>query len=365
MKRAFAAALAILCLSGCGSPASIGPGAAEPERAMALFNTVTLGEEYAGTDLYYYSFPTVEVETGLNSEGELNSALEALLTPGPEALGPVTEAARAAYGALSDGARRGWDSHGFGFAARAEPLRLDTRVLSLRLDCSRSLGGPYPSDWQLGVNFDIVTAKRLTAGDISARPAELAEAVREYVLSAAPGLPYAQALYGLEGFASGALGEGRWCLTGGGLEVFAAPGEIAPRAAGSVSFEIPYSGLAGLIKPEYLPDGALGGPGAFSLSEGAEGAALTAYISGSSSFTLTPAEPVTGIFLTELVSDGLGSWVESYPMLALSGLDAGEGLGVTVAAANFIAYGLSYGAGEEYTVSLVANRGLEPGLNRA
>lgn len=366
MKKllALAAALVIAALSGCGlsrtpvsgtAPEPSASAAPEtPPRAEVRFEVLTRGVKYGEADLYYYSFPQLDVDIEGSSAGQaLTEELNGLLTPSEDALAPVTEAAGAAYEALDEAGRSGWSRQGYGFDRSVELMRCGGRVLSVCVTDSRSLGAPHPNNSGFGITFDLKTGGRLAASAIAEDYPALTGKVRGYILASAAENPNAGAFYGLEDFAAGALESGEWYLSEDGLVIFAPPEEIAPYAVGSVSFVIPYAALEGLIKPEFLPEGGpQGGEGALSISQSAEGATLRANLGGASSFALKAKEPVTGLLLSELVSDGEGGWVESRPLYYVSRLEAGESLGVTVPWSGFIAYGIEYGGGEGCIISM-------------
>ena len=374
MKKLFALALALLlfALAACGAneAGTASPGAgteaspAGPEespRTAVRFQTLTKAAKCETGDLYTYSYPALELNTGSQSGPALSRALNGALTPSEDTLSEVDSAARAAYEALDEAGRLDWMGVGYGFQRRAELMRCDGRVLSLLVSDSSSLGGPHPAGSGFGLSCDFASGELLSAEDIASDPAALAEKVERYVLDSAAENPNASAFYDLAAFAESALGEGRWYFADDGLAVFAAPEEIAPYAVGSVVFVLPYSELDGLLKPEYLPASSpKGGPGALSISAGIEGAALSAVLDeGGVEFSLTASEEVTDICVRRVAMDTDGSFYPQQTVLYLSRLSAGESLGLTAAFMDSPLYSVSWGAGE---TRLIADSGKDGSL---
>lgn len=362
--------LSALCLTGCGLSQAPSGGTDAPAenspRTVVQFDTLTKGVGQDGTDLYYYTYPSVDVTVeGSSGAGEAVTAdANAALAPGEADLSPVTEAAGAAYGALDEAGRRSWNRQGYGLDRSVELMRCDGRVLSIQCTESRMAGGPHPTGRSFGLTYDLRTGERITPETLAVNSGALTEAVREYILDAAANDPNSDSFYSLEEFAAGVLQSGEWYLSPDGLAVFASPEEIAPYAVGSVVFVIPYSELAGVIKDEYIPNSApRGGEDALSLSQGpADGATVQVNFGDGAAVKLTAREAVDGLALTELAYDGEGGCVPAYPILYVSRLEAGESLGLTLyshAGRTLIAYGLTYGSCGEATIALSQEGGFE------
>ena len=136
MKKLFALALALLlfALAACGAneAGTASPGAgteaspAGPEespRTAVRFQTLTKAATCETGDLYTYSYPALELNTGSQSGPALSRALNGALTPSEDTLAEVDSAARAAYEALDEAGRLDWMGVGYGFQRRAELMR--------------------------------------------------------------------------------------------------------------------------------------------------------------------------------------------------------------------------------------------------
>jgi hypothetical protein len=137
------------------------------------------------------------------------------------------------------------------------PVRIDPGVLSLFGTQAGFYGSTHPETVYSAVNYDLVTGKALTLGDIltdSASPDQL----MEYSLSILKSREKELYLYEdypdtvKSHFASGAI-QHCWFFTDEGLSFYFTPYEIAPYSVGVVNVTIPYDQLAGLLRDEYFP----------------------------------------------------------------------------------------------------------------
>ena len=371
MKKfaAIVIALSLTALSACGvsaSPVST-PGPAETAesestpRSVIGFEILTEAVKCGTGDLYTYTYPRLKVDTGTKTGSVLTEELNAALTPAEDTLSDVDAAARDAYGALDEAGKLDWMGVGYGFDRKAELMRCDGRVLSLLVSDSRSLGAPHPSNSGFGLTCDLEDGRRLSVADIAEEPDALRKEVEDYILDSAMENVGAPTFYGLSGFAAGVLDSGQWYLSGGGLVAFAAPEEIAPYAVGSVVFDIPYSELEGLIKPEYLPQASPeSGAGTLKISAGSSGAACSAVLDeGGVEFSLTASQEVRDICIHRVSMDTDGSFYPQELVLYVSRLGGGESLGLTAAFMDSPLYSVSWGEGE---ARLIADSGKDGSL---
>ena len=137
-------------------------------------------------------------------------------------------------------------------------MRGDDRVLSLTyLDYSFA-GGAHGYGALRGVNFDVRTGEKLTLGDLAEDPSGFLDQCAdflwedsrrgEHTFLALGGYfdDYEQTLPAL-------LQDGGWYFSQEGIVVIANPYDIAPYAAGRISFTLPWDWLRWRIKEEYVP----------------------------------------------------------------------------------------------------------------
>ena len=137
------------------------------------------------------------------------------------------------------------------------PMRIDAGVLSLFGTQAGFYGSTHPETVYSSVNYDLVTGRTLTLGDIL-----LDTATTDDLLSSVLGILKKQEkeLYLYEGyedtvsayFASSDL-QNSWYFTPLGLCFYFAPYEIAPYSSGVVAPVVPYDLLAGVIRDEFFP----------------------------------------------------------------------------------------------------------------
>lgn len=152
---------------------------------------------------------------------------------------------------------------------QCEVMRGDGAVLSVLCTDRAYDGTAQGSDSYYGMSFSTQSGAALRLGDVFPDTGSLRALVRDAVLARVEQLENAGEFTGVREFVDSALdGEG-WYLTGTGLGLKAAAGEIAPAELGEIGFEVPYTELEGLILSQYVPveagsEGA-SGPEAFSL----------------------------------------------------------------------------------------------------
>ena len=139
-----------------------------------------------------------------------------------------------------------------------EPMRIDQGVLSLFGALSTYSGGMHPDHTNISVNYDLLTGDILTLGSIMHMDATkdvfcnlvLAEletkAQQLYLYS-----DYQQGV--AKRFAQDESQDEDFYFTTTGLCFYFSPYEIAPYSSGTVTVEIPYEKLVGVIHDAYFP----------------------------------------------------------------------------------------------------------------
>jgi len=144
---------------------------------------------------------------------------------------------------------------------QAAVARGDSRVLSILFTDVTYTGGAHGYAYHWAMNFDTLTGERLTLADLAEDGDAFLERAGEMLFEIAGGAEYAMAgLY--EDYAEmlpSLLRDGNWYFNDEGLVVIANAYEIAPYAAGTIEFTLPWAWLMWQIKPEYVPENAADG----------------------------------------------------------------------------------------------------------
>lgn len=141
--------------------------------------------------------------------------------------------------------------------------RNDGRVLSLRVSDEEYTGGAHGNHMQRGLNFDAKTGKKLTIDDIAADKERFTDICVEEMLTQARRLQEKELLFmdealeppGLEQILRNKMDGEEWYFTRGGIRFISNIYEIAPYAAGEITFDIPYELLGDALKEEYRYQG--------------------------------------------------------------------------------------------------------------
>lgn len=162
----------------------------------------------------------------------------------------VLNAAKAAYSQQED-----W-SYYF-YELYYSPVRLDSQLLSLYGSEVIYNGSPRSITTNVSLTYDLLTGKALTLKDILVNNysvedliALIVDAVKEY---SEQGILFTDYEYIISDLFSTNVQMDRWYFSDNGLCFFFTPYEIAPNIAGTVTAEIPYGALTGLLKNEYFP----------------------------------------------------------------------------------------------------------------
>ena len=139
-----------------------------------------------------------------------------------------------------------------------EPARIDQGVLSLSGTISTYSGGMHPEHTNMSANYDMLTGDILTLGSImhmDASTQDFCELVLEELS------PKAQELYLYSDYEQGVAkrfttdesNDEGFYFTTIGLCFYFSPYEIAPYSSGTITVEIPYEKLVGVIHDAYFP----------------------------------------------------------------------------------------------------------------
>ena len=229
---------------------------------MVSFSSPTVTENYGGGSLVY-TFQTMELllEDPQVSEWvtlELLNHTDFDSTEGPRLLAEAEQTGET-----------------IGLTLLHTPARLDRSLLSLVSTQVISGTGPKATGVMASSTFDLITGRQLSLKDVLVSQYDAKTLCDRIIAALEPlaqeGVLYSDYTYVISDlFASNAPVE-NWYLSQNGLCVYFAPYEIAPYNLGTVTAEISYDTLLGLLREEYFPGEVLGLVGNLKCSQGLDG----------------------------------------------------------------------------------------------
>ena len=234
-------------------------GTEEPEESEApeaLSAEVTLEEELSTVEEDGVTYMTAQsVAPNVNIEGAdeaaqaIASVLAERLTVPQEDIDEYADMAREHYDTLDGTERESFGGYSIRYSAE---VKRSEGVLSVLCTRTEYTGGAHDNTSVFGLTFDLSTGAQLSAADIATDYEGLCAKVAESVAAQAEELEEGTITGDLDAYAGGVLDTEKWYLDGEGLVVFAAPDELAPHAAGTIVFTIPYSELEGLLNDSLI-----------------------------------------------------------------------------------------------------------------
>lgn len=234
-------------------------GTEEPEESEApeaLSAEVTLEEELSTVEEDGVTYMTAQsVAPNVNIEGAdeaaqaIASVLAERLTVPQEDIDEYADMAREHYDTLDETERESFGGYSIRYSAE---VKRSEGVLSVLCTRTEYTGGAHDNTSVFGLTFDLSTGAQLSAADIATDYEGLCAKVAESVAAQAEELEEGTITGDLDAYAGGVLDTEKWYLAGEGLVVFAAPDELAPHAAGTIVFTIPYSELEGLLNDSLI-----------------------------------------------------------------------------------------------------------------
>ena len=234
-------------------------GTEEPEESEApeaLSAEVTLEEELSTVEEDGVTYMTAQsVAPNVNIEGAdeaaqaIASVLAERLTVPQEDIDEYADMAREHYDTLDETERESFGGYSIRYSAE---VKRSEGVLSVLCTRTEYTGGAHDNTSVFGLTFDLSTGALLSAADIAADYEGLCAKVAESVSAQAEELEEGTITGDLDAYAGGVLDTEKWYLDGEGLVVFAAPDELAPHAAGTIVFTIPYTELEGLLNESLI-----------------------------------------------------------------------------------------------------------------
>ena len=234
-------------------------GTEEPEESEApeaLSAEVTFEEELSTVEEDGVTYMTAQsVAPNVNLEGAdeaaqaIASVLAERLTVPQEDIDEYADMAREHYDTLDETERESFGGYSIRYSAE---VKRSEGVLSVLCTRTEYTGGAHDNTSVFGLTFDLSTGALLSAADIAADYEGLCAKVAESVSAQAEELEEGTITGDLDAYAGGVLDTEKWYLDGEGLVVFAAPDELAPHAAGTIVFTIPYTELEGLLNDSLI-----------------------------------------------------------------------------------------------------------------
>ena len=234
-------------------------GTEEPEESEApeaLNAEVTLEEELSTVEEDGVTYmtaqsvaPNVSIEGADEAAQAIASVLAERLTVPQEDIDEYAAMAREHYDTLDETERESFGGYSIRYSAE---VKRSEGVLSVLCTRTEYTGGAHDNTSVFGLTFDLSTGALLSAADIAADYEGLCAKVAESVAAQAEELEEGTITGDLDAYAGGVLDTEKWYLDGEGLVVFAAPDELAPHAAGTIVFTIPYTELEGLLNDSLI-----------------------------------------------------------------------------------------------------------------
>lgn len=234
-------------------------GTEEPEESEApeaLSAEVTFEEELSTVEEDGVTYmtaqsvaPNVSIEGADEAAQAIASVLSERLTVPQEDIDEYSAMAREHYDTLDETERESFGGYSIRYSAE---VKRSEGVLSVLCTRTEYTGGAHDNTSVFGLTFDLSTGALLSAADIAADYEGLCAKVAESVAAQAEELEEGTITGDLDAYAGGVLDTEKWYLDGEGLVVFAAPDELAPHAAGTIVFTIPYTELEGLLNESLI-----------------------------------------------------------------------------------------------------------------
>lgn len=234
-------------------------GTEEPEESEApeaLSAEVTFEEELSTVEEDGVTYmtaqsvaPNVSIEGADEAAQAIASVLSERLTVPQEDIDEYSAMAREHYDTLDETERESFGGYSIRYSAE---VKRSEGVLSVLCTRTEYTGGAHDNTSVFGLTFDLSTGAQLSAADIATDYEGLCAKVAESVAAQAEELEEGTITGDLDAYAGGVLDTEKWYLDGEGLVVFAAPDELAPHAAGTIVFTIPYSELEGLLNDSLI-----------------------------------------------------------------------------------------------------------------
>ena len=145
----------------------------------------------------------------------------------------------------------------FAYSALFQPERFDAGILSLSGTHAVYNGTPRATTTGVSVTYDLVSGRQLALKDIFVADYS-ADTLSQLITTALSplsekGLLFSDYAYVVSEMFSTNRPVDSWYFSEAGLCFYFAPYEIAPYSSGTITAEVPYNALTGILKDEYFP----------------------------------------------------------------------------------------------------------------
>ena len=249
MKRflgMFLAVLMLLTAAGCG-------GGNSGDVSKSTWITYKEGFEHvkndAGTDIMVYSYQQPVINSKASGANIINTKLSDSTSAFLYGSGGVQE--------MTERAKGDWNLAGFtcySLTRDVSVARADDAVVSFRYSDYSFSGGMHGYIAEYGVTYDMVSGVQLSLDDLTGDSHVLREACRLYILEEleAEDSPWKDGLLpNYTAYLDTVLEN--WVFTDKGLQFIAQPYVLAPYAAGTLRFTVPYEYIEDVLKDKWLP----------------------------------------------------------------------------------------------------------------
>ena len=269
------ALILMLALAGCGSAGAGGtggsgsgttaPDGASETTAAARITLHTELEADAdtaddGTTLLQFSYrlPVVSIAGNDAAASAINRQLAAEKTLFTEGDGTEGSSSRAQLRDIARGdyADRGAEMQPYTMSRSYLVTRGDAAVLSLVSTDVLDTDGAHGNAARSGLVFNASTGAVLKLADLSADETALRDFCTEYIRKLCLSDAYEGGAIFLEGYESSipeVVADGWWYFSADGLVFLSNPYELAPYAAGILTFTVPYDVLGGVLDEQWFP----------------------------------------------------------------------------------------------------------------
>lgn len=236
---------------------------------LLLSMTACSGVEYVGTksswvtyvevfdrvkneenrDILVYSYQQPVLSDDFSGANIINTKLNNATTAFLYGSGGVSE--------MTELAKMNWKESWFtcySLTREVSTVRVDDVIASFRYSDYAFTGGVHGYTAEYGVSYDMGSGQQLSLADLGSDEWALKETCRQYMIGLIENLDaeYRQGIFSdYQQYLDSVLKN--WVMTHEGLEFIAQPYVIAPYAAGTLRFTVPYEALDGVLDEKWIP----------------------------------------------------------------------------------------------------------------
>lgn len=217
---------------------------------MKTEDTITLTTD-DGTVYYTItcSYPVVSIAGNEAAAAKINADISSQVASYHSAVDSIAESAKEDFEYLLNDDDYDYTPFPYDSDLSYTVTRSDNHVISFTGNYYEYMGGAHGLPATIGINYDTSTGELLTFTDLSDDPDAFRAATLAYNQELAQTGYYSMQMFSQEDITNGTLedvlySDGSWYLSTSGLVFMSPPYALAPYAAGTLEFTIPYSELA-------------------------------------------------------------------------------------------------------------------------